>query len=96
MVYTPSKEFRECCLAAIAGDHEAARQVLRTYGYPGLARQIVRGKPFSNRIERAIGVLTAGIGSDWETRNANGTYEVDLMQAPPRRGEKVRANNFDD
>ena len=96
MVYTPSKEFRECCLAAQAGDHEAARQVLRTYGYSGIARQIVRGKPFSNRIQRAVGLLTAGIGSQWETRNPDGTYEVDLMDPPPKRGEKPRANNFDD
>jgi hypothetical protein len=96
MTYTPSKEFRDCCLAAIAGEHEAARQVLRTYGYAGLARQIVRGKPLSNRIQRAVAVLTVGIGSEWEVRNADGTFDNDLMDPPPKRGEKARANTFDD
>jgi hypothetical protein len=96
MVYTPSPELRQCMIEAIAGDHEAARQVLRVFGYADLARQVVRGKPFSNRIERAVAVLTAGVGTEWETRNPDGTYECDLMEPPPKRGEKARANNFDD
>jgi hypothetical protein len=60
MVYTPSPELRQCMIEAIGGDHEAARQVLRIFGYANLARQVVRGKPFSNRIQRAVAVLTAG------------------------------------
>ena len=96
MAYTPSPELRQCMIAAMAGDHEAAKQVLRIYGYSEIAREIRPGKPFSNRVRRAVACLTAGTGSDWEVTRPDGTIENLIMQPPPKRGAKVRTNTFDD
>jgi hypothetical protein len=32
MVYSPSPELRACCMAAMNGDHDAAKQVLKLWG----------------------------------------------------------------
>ena len=96
MAYTPSLELRQCMIAAMAGDHEAAKQVLRIYGYSEIAREIRPGKPFSNRVRRCVGSLTAGINSEWEITRPDGSIENLIMQPPPPRGAKVRANTFDD
>jgi hypothetical protein len=96
MVYTPSPELRQCCIAAMAGDHEAARQVLKIYGYLEIAREVQPGKPFSHRVRRCVGAITAGINSEWEIVNPNGSIENLLMQPPPERSVKVRASAFDD
>jgi hypothetical protein len=87
MVYTPSPELRQCCIAARAGDHDAAKQVLKLYGYNQLAREVKKGKPFSNRVRNAVNCLTAGCGSpDWEVVREDGSIENLLMGEPPPPG----------
>ena len=96
MAYTPSLELRQCMVAAMAGDHEAAKQVLKIYGYAEIAREIRPGKPFSNRVRRCVDCITAGINSDWEIIRPDGSIENLIMQPPPPRGAVVKANRFDD
>ena len=86
MAYSPSPELRECCIAASKGDHDAAKQVLKLYGYTQIAREIKKGKPFSNRVRRAVDCLTAGCGSEtWEVVLEDGSIENLLMRSRRRR-----------
>jgi hypothetical protein len=99
--YAPSPELRECCILAMNGDHDAARSILNLWGYPQIAREVRDGKPFSNRVRRAIDCLTAGVGSGfdldgWEVRNDDGSIEVLTITPPPPPGAARRANKFDD
>jgi hypothetical protein len=98
MAYSPSPELRECCIAARAGDHDAARQILRLYAYPQIAREVKKGKPFSNRVRRAVNCITAGCGSEtWEVIDDDGSIENLLMQAPPApRSLPQTRHRFDD
>jgi hypothetical protein len=96
MVYVASRELRECCLAAMSGDGSAAKELLKLYGEGKLAREIQPGKPFSNRIRRAIDVLTAGTNSSWETVFADGSAENLLMTPPPKRKSEARKILLDD
>jgi hypothetical protein len=97
MAYKPSKELRECCIAALAGDHEAAKSILKLYRYTKLAREVQTGKPFSNRVRRAIDCLCAGTATEWEVTLPDGSIENLLMPPPPAPGTAVRdRHSFDD
>jgi hypothetical protein len=104
MAYAPSPELRACCIAALAGDHDAARQVLKLYGYPQLAREVKKGKPFSNRVRRAVdcvcvacGSLDDGSSPSWEIMREDGRIENLLMQPPPAPGTPPHERHrFDD
>jgi hypothetical protein len=98
MSYAPSPELRECCIAAQAGDHDAAKQVLKLYRYVRIAKEVKKGKPFSNRVRRAVDCLTAGYGSEtWEIINEDGKIENLLQWPPPPPGTPPRlVHRFDD
>jgi hypothetical protein len=80
----------------MAGDHAAARKVLKIWGYPQLAREVRDGKPFSNRVRRAVDCLTAGTGSHWEVIEGGVIENLIMSPPPPRRGVKAPHNRFDD
>jgi hypothetical protein len=89
--------------AAMAGDHSAARALLRLYGYDKIADELKRAKPFSNRVRRAVDMLTAGTGApgtvgEWEHVEADGTVTSILHRPPPPRGKARVARDilFDD
>ena len=98
MAYTRSAELRACMIAALAGDHDAAKQVLKLYGYTQIAREIKKGKPFSNRVRRAVDCLCAGAGSEtWEVVLEDCAIENLLMQPPPAPGTPPETRHrFDD
>jgi hypothetical protein len=99
MAYTPSPELRECCIAARGGDPDAALRILRLYGYPQIAREIKKEKPFSNRVRRAVNCITAGCGSEtWEVKGDDGSIENLLMMPPPAPGRPPlnARHRFDD
>jgi hypothetical protein len=92
------RDLRKLRQAAMAGDHSAARALLKLYRYDEIAREIKPGHPFSNRVRRMVGVLTAGTGAGdepgpWEARNERtGEIESDILEDPPsRRGPRPRA-----
>jgi hypothetical protein len=94
---------RDLRQAAMAGNHNAARALLKLYRYDTIANEIKPGKPFSNRVRRAVDMLTAGTGAgdqpdDWEFVNARGEIESLLHQPPPSPRAKVPARDilFDD
>jgi hypothetical protein len=91
-----SKNLRSMRQAAMAGNHSAARALLKLYGYDEIAAEIKRDRPFSNRVRRAVNVLTAGTGEagtigKWEHVEADGSITNDLQSPPPRRGEVLPA-----
>ena len=97
MVYAPPPELRACFLAARGGDHDAAKQVLKLYGYAQIAREVKKGKPFSNRVRRAVNCLTAGYGTYWEIEREDGSLENLLMFPPPAPGALAQTrHHFDD
>jgi hypothetical protein len=65
--------------------------LLKLYGYDEIAREIKPGHPFSNRVRRMVGALTAGTGQGdevgpWEALNPQtGEIESDILHDPPRR-----------
>ena len=56
----------------MAGD--AARALLRLYGFGEIAAEIKAGKPYSNRVDNAINALTAGTDSHWEVVESDGSH----------------------
>jgi hypothetical protein len=97
MAYRPSRELRECFLAARAGDPDAARLVLKLYRYEQIAREVKKGRPFSNRVRRAIDCLTAGYGTHWEVACADGSLENLVATPPPPPTASARlTHHFDD
>jgi hypothetical protein len=88
--------------AARAGDHSAARALLKLYGFDELAAEIKRNLPFSNRVRRQLLALTAGTGegdqlTDWEYRDESGEIESLLLHDPPSpRSKAPRVVLFDD
>jgi hypothetical protein len=83
-MYVVPPELRACMIAARAGDHDAARQILKLYRHEEIAREIRKGRPFSNRVRRAVDCLCAGAGSDiWEVPLPDGRYENLLAWEPP-------------
>ena len=96
------EDLRPLRQAAMAGDHSAARTLLRLYGDDQLAREIKRNFPFPPRVKKMIDVLTAGTGvgdelGPWEVREADGTIinEIQFPPSPPRRA-RARATNFEE
>ena len=83
----PKHDLRPMRQAAMAGDHFAARALLRLYGFDEIAAEIKRNLPFSNRVRRQVLALTAGIDTEWEAD----LLRVDL---PPRR--RTRPIVFED
>jgi hypothetical protein len=94
----PNRDLRSMRQAAMAGNHSAARELLKLYGYGEIAREIKPNHPFTNRVQRMVGVLTAGTGAGdevgpWESRNERtGEIESDILDDPPSlRGARARA-----
>jgi hypothetical protein len=95
MSYIASPELRECLIAARDGDNDAAKSLLKLYGYRQIAKEIRSGKPWSSKVRRAVRCLTAGVGSEWEITHLDGSIENDLMQPPPPPGTvRDGRNNF--
>ncbi len=97
------RDLRSLRQAAMTGDHNAARALLRLYRYDTIANEIKSGKPFSNRVRRAVDMLTAGAGAgdqpgDWEFINGRGEIESLLHHPPPSPRAKVPVRDilFDD
>jgi hypothetical protein len=87
MPHIIDKEYRDCCLAVRNGDDtEAAKQILRLYGYKKLAGEVRKGKPFSAQVRQCLDALTAGVSTHWERPLSNGTFEEMLLQPPPPPG----------
>jgi hypothetical protein len=85
--------------AAMAGDHSAARALLKLYGYDQIAAEIKRSLPFSPRVLKMIGALTAGTGEGeqpgpWKFVNESGEIKSDLLHDPPspRRARAARSS----
>ena len=93
-----NRELRKMRQAAMAGDHSAARALLTLYGFYALAAQVKHGFPFSPRVAKMVGALTAGTGEGdepgpWEHRNERGEIESIINRDPPR---PARARVFDE
>jgi hypothetical protein len=85
-------------VAAMNGDHSAARTLLRLNGHKSLAVEIKRGRPLSPRVRRMLDALTAGTNTEWEFVLPDGTISNDLHRPPPPRGKARVARDilFDD
>jgi hypothetical protein len=84
-----NRELRKLRQAAMAGDQPAARALLRLYGFYALAAQVKLGSPFSPRVAKMVGALTAGTGEGdqpgpWEYVNERGEIESIINRDPPR------------
>jgi hypothetical protein len=91
------RDLRAMRLAAMAGDANAARALLKLYGFREVAAEIKSGLPFSNRVRRAVDALTAGTNTKWEVYNeVTGEFENDLQFDPPPRRARARAPTFED
>jgi hypothetical protein len=55
-------DLRNLRQAAMAGNHSAAKALLKLHGRDQLAAEIKRGFPFSPRVRRMVDALTAGTG----------------------------------
>jgi hypothetical protein len=96
MMGKSNQDLRSLRQAAMAGDHSAARHLLRLYGHERLAREIKRNNlPFPPRVATMVGALTAGTGEGaqpgpWEVFNPRtGEIENDLQFPPvPRRARQ--------
>lgn len=85
----PKRNLRSMRQAAMRGDHGAARALLKLYGHDKLAAQVKRGVPFSPRVAKMVGALTAGTGEGdkpgpWEFVNEHGEIESLINRGPPR------------
>jgi hypothetical protein len=79
-----NQDLRSLRQAAMAGDHSAARALLKLYGHDRLVREIKRNSlPFPPRALTMIRALTAGTNSEWEVEQADGTFVNDLQFPPP-------------
>jgi hypothetical protein len=90
------KNLRSLRQAARAGDHSAARTLLRLYGFDELAAGVNRGLPFSPRVKRQVLALTAGTGTgdqpdEWEYRNERAEIVSLLLPDPPSPRRLTRA-----
>ena len=82
--------------SARAGDHSAARALLKLYGFDEIAAEIKRGLPFSP-LRRPVAALTAGTGEgdqpgEWEWVNEKGQIENDLQYDPPASPRRARSS----
>ena len=97
------RSMRQLRQAAMAGDHSAAKALLRLYGFGELAAQIKTKPPFvPPRCRRMISALTAGTGEGdepagpWEYRNERGEIENLLLTPPPPRKTPAPRVVFED
>jgi hypothetical protein len=93
-----NRELRKMRQAAMAGDHSAARALLKLYGFLQLAAEVKPGFPFSPRVAKMVAALRAGTGEGdepgpWEHRNERGEIESIINRDPPR---PVRPRVFDE
>lgn len=79
------QDLRSLRLAAKAGDHKAARALLKLYKWGRVALEISKGRPFTRRVQTAVNALTAGIGTSWEWQDEQGNWHNDLEWPPPSR-----------
>jgi hypothetical protein len=83
------RTIRDLRIAARAGDHSAAKALLRRAHKDELIFEIHRGKPFTPRVRSWINCLTAGTGETdeprppWEYRNEHGEIENLLLPDMP-------------
>jgi hypothetical protein len=95
-------DLRKLRQQAMAGDVRAAKALLKMYGYGVVALEIKQGRPFTNKVRKAIDMLTAGTGKTdepayWEYREADGSTTNDLQNDPPPRGKaRMRDALLDD
>lgn len=95
------RDLRPMRQAARAGDHSAARALLKLYGFDELAAEIKRNFPFSTRVWRQIRAMTAGVGKgdqldEWEYRNERGEIVSLLLPDPPSPRRRARNITFED
>jgi hypothetical protein len=90
MAKTAAKTVRDLRLAAMAGDHSAARALLKLYGKGELAAEIERGKPWPPRVLRMVRALTAGTNTEFEVVELDGTI-TNILQDPLRVGTGLAA-----
>ena len=94
---SPKRDLRSMRQAAMAGDHSAARALLKLYGHKDITAEIKAGKPWLPRVARMVRVLTAGTGAPgtigyWEFVDENGVIHNDLQHDPPgAHGARVPA-----
>jgi hypothetical protein len=90
MAKSAPRTIRDLRLAAMAGNHGAAKALLRRHGKGELAAEIHPGKPFPPRVRKMVAALTAGTGTHWERVGPDGTI-LNLLQGdgdPPVAVEK--------
>jgi hypothetical protein len=97
---TSNRELRKLRQAAQSGNHSAARALLKLYGFYELAAQVKRGVPFSRRVAKMVGALTAGTGEGdepgpWEHVNERGEIECIINRDPPPRPARPRVFDED-
>src|SRR5881227_3435573 len=83
-------DLRRMRQAARASNADAARALLRLYGFGALAREIKNDMPFSGPVRRQVNALTAGTGEGdqpgpWEFINERGEIESDVLHDPPAK-----------
>ena len=79
----PKRDLRPMMRAARDGDHSAAKALLNQ-----IAAEIKPGKPYSNRVRKAVDAITAGIDTEWE--------DLITVEPPLRRSKAPRVDLFDD
>ena len=84
----PKRDLRPMHRAAKAGDHDAARAVLKLYGFSEIAAEIKPGRPFSTRVRNAVNAISGSVDTEWE--------EDLLRDPPPWRSKVPRVELFDD
>jgi hypothetical protein len=86
----PKRNLRQMRQAAMGGNTNAAKALLRVYGFGALAAEIRPNKPWPPRVARQVRALTAGTGEsdgpgEWERVNeTTGEIESLLHHDPPR------------
>ena len=81
--------FRFSVRTAMAGNHSAARALLRLYNHKQEAAEVKAGFPFNPRVRRMVDALTAGTSregeplSEWEVVNSKGEIENEALRDPP-------------
>ena len=84
----PKRDLRPMMRAARDGDHSAAKALLKLYGFGQIAAEIKPGKPYSNRVRKAVDAITAAIDTEWE--------DLITVEPPLRRSKAPRVDLFDD
>ena len=74
----PKPDLRPLHRAAYAGDHNAARAVLKLYGFDEIAKEIKPGRPFSTRVRNAVGAISGSVDTEWDDQSYD--RQVAIMQ----------------